>query len=117
MKTQLDSFRNRIKDATVGPPVADTIQKVVSLDDGRELGAGEVGELMVYGPQVMLGYWQRPEETAEALAKPRAARGRPVRSCQLPAPAGPGWARARAGGRCPARRPCGWRVRGSWARE
>ncbi len=61
---------NRIKDATVGPPVADTIQKVVSLDDGRELGAGEVGELMVYGPQVMLGYWQRPEETAETLPEP-----------------------------------------------
>ena len=36
----------RIKDGTVGPPIADTIEKVVSLEDGRELGAGEVGELL-----------------------------------------------------------------------
>ena len=48
----------RIKDATVGPPVADTVQKVVSLDDGRELGVGEVGELLTFGPQVMKGYWE-----------------------------------------------------------
>ncbi len=58
---------NRIKEATVGPPIADTVEKVVSLDDGRELGPDEVGELMILGPQVMRGYWQRPEETAETL--------------------------------------------------
>ena len=57
----------RIKDATVGPPIADTIEKVVSLDDGRELGVGEVGELLTFGPQVMQGYWQKPEDTAETL--------------------------------------------------
>ena len=33
----------RIKDATVGPPLPDTVQKVVSLDDGKELGAGDIG--------------------------------------------------------------------------
>jgi long-chain acyl-CoA synthetase len=58
---------NRIKEPTVGPPVADTVQKVVSLEDGRELGTGEVGELLTFGPQVMQGYWQRPEDTAETL--------------------------------------------------
>ncbi len=52
---------------TVGPPVADTIEKVVSLDDGRELPVGEIGELLVYGPQVMLGYWNNPAATAETL--------------------------------------------------
>jgi len=57
----------RIKEATVGPPIADTIEKVVSLDDARELGAGETGELLTFGPQVMKGYWQRPEESAETL--------------------------------------------------
>jgi acyl-CoA synthetase (AMP-forming)/AMP-acid ligase II len=72
---------HRIKETTVGPPVADTVQKVVSLDDGRELGPGEVGELMTYGPQVMLGYWQRPEETAETLPEPGWIRTGDIVSC------------------------------------
>ena len=57
----------RVKDATVGPPLADTIQKVVSLDDGKELGVGEIGELLTFGPQVMKGYWQAPEANEETL--------------------------------------------------
>lgn len=58
---------SRIKETTVGPPVADTVQKVVSLEDGRELDAGEIGELLTFGPQVMKGYWNTPEATAETL--------------------------------------------------
>jgi long-chain acyl-CoA synthetase len=57
----------RIKDATVGPPIADTVEKVVSLEDERELGAGEIGELLTFGPQVMKGYWNAPDATAETL--------------------------------------------------
>jgi acyl-CoA synthetase (AMP-forming)/AMP-acid ligase II len=55
------------RDGTVGPPVADTLEKVVSLEDDRVLPAGEVGELLVSGPQVMQGYWNRPDATAETL--------------------------------------------------
>ena len=56
-----------IREGTVGPPVPDTTEKVVSLDDERELPPGEVGELLVYGPQVMKGYWNRPDATAETI--------------------------------------------------
>ncbi|MFJ7814126.1 long-chain-fatty-acid--CoA ligase FadD2 [Pseudomonas asiatica] len=51
---------------TVGIPVAGTAFKVID-DDGNELPLGERGELCIKGPQVMKGYWQQPEATAQAL--------------------------------------------------
>jgi len=60
--------RAHIRVETVGPPVADTEQKVVDLDTGADLPPGEVGELLLRGPQVMKGYWKRPEENAAVLA-------------------------------------------------
>ena len=51
---------------TVGIPVPGTAFKVID-DDGHELPIGERGELCIKGPQVMKGYWQRPEATAEVL--------------------------------------------------
>jgi acyl-CoA synthetase (AMP-forming)/AMP-acid ligase II len=60
---------DRIKLESCGPPLADTFEKIVSLDTGQELAAGEVGELVVRGPQVMKGYWKRPEETKECLSE------------------------------------------------
>ncbi len=55
------------RDGTVGPPVSDTLEKIVSLDSGEELVPGEVGELLVYGPQVMQGYWNNPDASRETL--------------------------------------------------
>jgi acyl-CoA synthetase (AMP-forming)/AMP-acid ligase II len=60
---------DRIRLESCGPPVSDTFEKIVSPDSGQELGAGEVGELAVRGPQVMKGYWKRPEETKECLSE------------------------------------------------
>lgn len=54
------------KVGTIGFPFPSTNIKLVD-DQGKEVAAGEMGELCVKGPQVMLGYWQRPEETAKVM--------------------------------------------------
>ncbi|WP_152221409.1 long-chain-fatty-acid--CoA ligase FadD2 [Pseudomonas sp. SCB32] len=59
-------YGDKARLGTVGMPVAGTALKVID-DDGKDLGLGERGELCVKGPQVMKGYWQRPEATAEVL--------------------------------------------------
>ena len=51
---------------TIGLPVSST--EVTILDDeGRELPHGQVGEIAIRGPQVMAGYWNRPDETAKVM--------------------------------------------------
>jgi long-chain acyl-CoA synthetase len=60
---------DRIKLESCGLPLADTFEKIVSLDTGEELPAGEAGEVAVQGPQVMKGYWKRPEETSQCLSE------------------------------------------------
>ena len=51
---------------TVGRPLPETECKVVD-DEGNDLPSGDAGELLIRGPQVMKGYWQRPEATAEVI--------------------------------------------------
>jgi len=52
---------------TIGIPLPDTEARIVGGDSLEPLGPGEVGELAIRGPQVMAGYWNRPEETEAVL--------------------------------------------------
>jgi long-chain acyl-CoA synthetase len=51
---------------TIGVPLPSTYVKLVD-DEGNEVAPGQSGELAVKGPQVMAGYWQRPDETAKVM--------------------------------------------------
>ena len=56
------------KPGSIGLPVPGTICEIVSLDDRKTvLPPGEIGELTFTGPQVMMGYWNRPDATAETI--------------------------------------------------
>ncbi|NOT64326.1 MAG: long-chain fatty acid--CoA ligase [Acidobacteria bacterium] len=58
----------RRKLASIGFPFPNTEMKIVDLESGtRELPVGEEGELCIRGPQIMKGYWNKPEATAEVL--------------------------------------------------
>ena len=52
---------------TIGLPLPST-DIVIRDDDGKDLPLGDVGEICIRGPQVMAGYWQRPEATAEVMS-------------------------------------------------
>jgi long-chain acyl-CoA synthetase len=54
------------KPGSIGTPIAGVEMRVVD-DEGRDVPAGEVGEIAIRGENVMTGYWQRPEETATAI--------------------------------------------------
>jgi long-chain acyl-CoA synthetase len=51
---------------SVGVPVYNTVVRIVG-DDGQELPSGEIGEIVTSGPQVVPGYWNKPEETERAI--------------------------------------------------
>jgi long-chain acyl-CoA synthetase len=51
---------------TIGVPIPSTEMKCLD-DDGHEVPLGQPGEIAIKGPQVMAGYWQRPDETAKAM--------------------------------------------------
>ena len=55
-----------IQVGTIGIPMPSTLCKVIN-DAGEELPLGEIGELCIKGPQVMKGYWERPDATAEIM--------------------------------------------------
>lgn len=51
---------------TIGVPLPNTRLKCLD-DDGNEVPVGQPGEIAIHGPQVMAGYWQRPDETAKVM--------------------------------------------------
>jgi long-chain acyl-CoA synthetase len=66
--THINPFGGIRKVGSVGVPIPDTECRIVSLDDGvTDVPAGEPGELIVKGPQVMKGYKDMPDETANTL--------------------------------------------------
>ncbi len=66
--THFNPIQGKRPAGSMGIPLPSTLAKVVDAETGsRDLPPGEVGELVIQGPQVMAGYWHNPEETALVL--------------------------------------------------
>lgn len=70
--THCNPFAGLQKEGSFGVPFPGTSVEIISIEDGETvLPPGERGEICLSGPQVMKGYWQRPDETATALRNGR----------------------------------------------
>jgi long-chain acyl-CoA synthetase len=65
--THSNPVHGKRKAGSVGLPYPDTEVRIVDLETGEDLPIGQEGEVLIRGPQVMQGYWQKPEETAKVL--------------------------------------------------
>jgi long-chain acyl-CoA synthetase len=66
--THINPIYGKRKFGSIGLPIPDTDCKIVDLDDPeKEVGPGREGELCIAGPQIMKGYWNRPDETADMI--------------------------------------------------
>jgi long-chain acyl-CoA synthetase len=66
--THLNPLRGNSKNGSIGLPFPDTDAAIVDMEVGSvPLPPGKIGEMVVRGPQVMQGYWNRPDETASVL--------------------------------------------------
>jgi long-chain acyl-CoA synthetase len=66
--THVNPLRGENRTGSIGLPLLDMDMRIVSLDDGEtDVPVGEVGELLMAGPQLMLGYYGMPTETANVL--------------------------------------------------
>jgi long-chain acyl-CoA synthetase len=66
--THINPIYGKRKFGSIGLPIPDTDCKIVDLDDPeKEVAPGDEGELCIAGPQIMKGYWNRPEETDDMV--------------------------------------------------
>ncbi len=66
--THCNPLEGENKTGSIGMPLPDVEVKIISLDDGEtEMPQGEIGEIVIHGPQVMKGYHNMPTETANSL--------------------------------------------------
>lgn len=65
--THSNPIRGQRKIGTIGVPIPSTDCRILDLETGETVPPGVVGEIAVSGPQVMQGYWNRPEETQQVL--------------------------------------------------
>jgi long-chain acyl-CoA synthetase len=65
--THANPIYGQRKTGSIGIPLPDTDAKIVDLQTGADAPSGTIGELAVRGPQVMRGYWNRPDDTAHVL--------------------------------------------------
>jgi long-chain acyl-CoA synthetase len=63
----MNPSKGKKKLGTVGLPLINTDLKLVDPDTGQEVPLGEPGEICIKGPQIMQGYWKKPEETKNAF--------------------------------------------------
>jgi long-chain acyl-CoA synthetase len=68
--THINPFNGVRKQGSIGLPIPETECKIVDLEDNtKEMPAGEAGELLIRGPQVMKGYLDRPDETKKTMTE------------------------------------------------
>jgi long-chain acyl-CoA synthetase len=60
-------FEGPVKEGSIGQPIPGTIVSIRAPEDGSEMPLGQDGEICIKGPQVMPGYWNKPEETANVF--------------------------------------------------
>jgi long-chain acyl-CoA synthetase len=65
--THINPINGTRKIGAIGVPLPNTLAKIVDAATGADLPPGEVGEIAIQSPQVMLGYWQKPEETRQVM--------------------------------------------------
>ncbi len=69
--THCNPLRGMRKLGSIGLPLPNTEARICDLNSQQPLAVGQIGEIQVRGPQIMSGYWQRPEETASVLLHDR----------------------------------------------